>query len=195
MGRERSNLCFGIFVGLLIGVICFLILNMMNSNNNLINKNIYNYSLNKRKFIQKNAYFSSKYQGSFFVTVDLSGHAYLNVYGETDELVNFGKKYQNYTLLVDSESKKTDLISAYKLNVSDVLYVQNTDVCSGDNCSFGIFVLKNGEVAYLNYDLIALSGDASVKKIDGFKNIISVTSDGWVIDINGNEYALPEDLY
>jgi hypothetical protein len=200
MEREKSNLGLGVLIGLLIGVICFLVYFLffgnksinLNSSTESTNKDNYNYSLNNRKRVQ---YVSHNSDGnSFYVHVDLTGNAYLEASGNSNGLSNFQSKYSIYSLKGYENYEGTDQLNAFKLDIDNVLYVQNTYLGNG-GFSYCIFVLENGEVSYFSYYDLANTGNVNIKKIDGLKNIVTVVSDRilpYVIDINGNEYSLSD---
>ena len=61
--------------------------------------------------------------------------------------------------------------------------------------SYCIFILENGEVAYLSYYDLASTGNTTIKKIDGLKNIVTVVSSRtmpYLVDKDGNEYSLSD---
>ena len=200
MEREKSNLGLGVLIGLLIGVICFLVYFLffenkstdLSSSTESTNDDVYNYSLSKRKNVQY--IYNSDNGDSFFVYVDLAGNAYLDASGRSNGVNNFQSKHSTYSLKGYENHEGTDELNAFKLDIENVLYVQNINLGNG-GFSYCIFVLENGEVAYLSYYDLASTGNTTIKRIDGLKNIVTVVSDRtmpYLVDIKGNEYSLSD---
>ena len=128
------------------------------------------------------------------VYVDLAGNAYLDASGKSNGVNNFQSRYSTYFLKGYENHEGTDELNAFKLDIEDVLYVQNINLGNG-GFSYCIFVLENGEVAYLSYYDLASTGNTTIKRIDGLKNIVTVVSSRtmpYLVDINGNEYSLSD---
>lgn len=216
MDKEKNKFIYGILVGLLIGALCFGIYYVTRDKKEVTcsdessqkqdttssitteqtstgeNTNTYSYNLNKRKNVQ--IVYQNDDGNSFFVYVDLAGNAYLEASGKSAGVSNFESKYSVYSLEGYKNDEDTDKLSAFKLDIDKVLFVQNTSLGNG-GFSYCIFVLENGEVAYLNYYDLGTTGKTTIKKIDGLKEIASVVADRntpYVVDINGNEYSLSD---
>lgn len=212
MEREKSNLGLGVLVGLLIGIIGFLVYYIFiqnkstssvndgtiveSSESNLVKdddssvNNYYNHSMSKRKSVQILSF--RTVGNSFYMYVDLSGNVYLQVDGESSIINEIKQKYKTYTIDGYINPDGTSFEKAFKLDIDNVLFIQNSHLGNGDN-DYCIFVLENGEIAYLNYYDLSVKGDVTIKKIDGLSNIVTVVSDRflpYVVDINGNEYGL-----
>ena len=217
MEKGKRNLSLGILIGLLLGIIGFLVYYIFiqdksttsisddsiveSSESSLVGdgdssfNNSYKYSLSKRKNVQIEEFRAEGYW--FYMFVDLSGNVYLQINdnkGQSSAISEIKEKYKTYTIDGYINHDGTSFENAFKLDINNVLFVENSHLGNGDN-SYCIFVLENGEIAYLNYFDLALTGDVTVKKIDGLSNIVTVISDSslpYVVDIDGNEYMLSD---
>ena len=201
MEREKSNLGLGVLIGLLIGVICFLVYFLffenkstdLSSSTESTNDDVYNYSLSKRKSVQY--IYNSDNGDSFFVYVDLAGNAYLDASGRSNGVNNFQSKHSTYSLKGYENHEGTDELNAFKLDIENVLYVQNINLGNG-GFSYCIFVLENGEVAYLIYYSCFLWESFQEKKYEDYLSQeyepVDESAMPYLVDIKGNEYSLSD---
>jgi len=158
----------------------------------------YNYNLSKRKEHQavRNEYIE--------IFVDTEGNAYIYTIDDTDNIDdaniknNLKKVEKQFSKYSPKDYKNFDetTLSAYKLNLSNVLTVYNVGMGNGGFRYF-VFVKENGEISYLNYDRIIDNAEISVKDVKNLKNVVSVidneyTQTPYAITLDGEEVSLYE---
>lgn len=158
----------------------------------------YNYNLSKRKEHQavRNEYIE--------VFVDTEGNAYIYTIDDIDNIDdaniknNLKKVEKQFSKYSPKDYKNFDetTLSAYKLNLSNVLTVYNVGMGNGGFRYF-VFVKENGEISYLNYDRIIDNAEISVKDVKNLKNVVSVidneyTQTPYAITLDGEEVSLYE---
>lgn len=188
---------YGILVGLILGVLCFGIyfftrdVRKVSCNDESGKIKTYSYDLSKRETVLKTAIDDDGNHYGFIV--DLDGSVYFTVSGSS----TFAKsiKYSKYVL--KGEVREYDNedgyglngIDALKLDIDKVLYARTLFIGNG-GIPYCIFILENGEVAYLNVYEFQLNGSPKIIKADGLSGIVSICGEGtktYFVDINGNE--------
>ena len=190
---------YGILVGLIVGVLCFGIyfftrdVKEVSCNDESGKINTYSYNLSKRETVLKTAIDDDGNQYSFII--DLDGSVYFNVSGSSSFSKDINGKYSKYVLKgevreYDSEDGYgLNGIDALKLDIDKVLYARTLFIGNG-GIPYCIFILENGEVAYLNVYEFQLTGNPVITKVDGLSGVVSINGEGtktYFVDINGNE--------